>query len=58
MIELRLTIEEINKILDALGNRPYVEVFQLVNKIQQQAGNQLQGENGTPPATAPTTTQG
>lgn len=42
MIELTLTIEEVNQLLSALGQRPYQEVFQLINKIQQQAQSQLQ----------------
>lgn len=42
MIELSLSIEEVNKILEALGDQPYVEVFHLINKIQQQASSQLQ----------------
>lgn len=42
MIQLSLSIDEVNKILEALGNQPYVEVFQLINKIQQQASSQLQ----------------
>ena len=46
-IQLTLTIDEINKILETLGSRPYAEVFQLVAKIQHQAEGQLQ-----PPATA------
>ena len=41
-ISINLTIEEINKILESLGQRPYVEVFQLINKIQAQAQAQVQ----------------
>ncbi|NES68868.1 MAG: hypothetical protein F6K24_28390 [Okeania sp. SIO2D1] len=41
-IEIVLTLAEINKILDALGNMPYREVFELVGKIQTQAEAQLQ----------------
>ncbi len=49
MIKLTLSIEEINKILEALGNQPYVGVYQLINKIQQQANLQLQeNENQSP----------
>ncbi|MEG4144670.1 hypothetical protein [Microcoleus sp. Pol12B5] len=43
-ISINLTIEEVNKILDSLGNRPYIEVFQLINKIQAQAEAQLQAK--------------
>lgn len=49
MIKLTLSIEEINKILEALGSQPYVGVYQLINKIQQQASSQLQeNENQSP----------
>lgn len=43
-IELQLTIEETNRILDALGDQPFKQVFQLINKIQQQAAGQLNGQ--------------
>jgi hypothetical protein len=45
-LTLHLTLEEINTLLTALGDRPYVQVFGLVQKIQQQAGGQVGG--GTP----------
>ena len=48
MIELTLSVAEVNKILEALGEKPFVEVFQLISKIQQQAGAQLQGNDGQP----------
>ncbi|MDJ0589443.1 MAG: hypothetical protein QNJ72_05505 [Pleurocapsa sp. MO_226.B13] len=41
-ISINLTIEEVNLILDSLGQRPYIEVFQLINKIQAQAEAQVQ----------------
>lgn len=44
-ISINLTIEEVNQILESLGQRPYVEVFQLINKIQAQAEAQLQAKN-------------
>lgn len=40
-LELNLTIEEVNKIMGALGQQPYIQVCQLINKIQQQVGKQL-----------------
>ena len=40
-IALNLTLEEVNTILNALGDRPYVQVFELVQNIQQQAGTQV-----------------
>lgn len=44
MIQLTLTIEEVNQLLSALGQRSYQEVFRLINKIQQQAQSQLQND--------------
>jgi len=41
-INLKLTIEEVNLILEGLGNEPFVKVHSLINKIQQQASTQLQ----------------
>lgn len=41
-IQLTLELSEINRILEALGNQPYAQVFQLINKIQAQAEQQLQ----------------
>lgn len=47
MIQLELNLNEVNQILEALGHQPYKDVFQLVIKIQQQAGSQLNTENQT-----------
>lgn len=44
------TVEEVNVILQALGNAPYAQVFQVVAKLQQQAQTQLSSE----PAPVPT----
>jgi len=41
-LELKLTLPEINTLLEALGGLPYKQVYQLVGKIQQQAQAQLQ----------------
>ncbi|MGK0364386.1 MAG: hypothetical protein ACI85O_001443 [Saprospiraceae bacterium] len=41
IIQLELTITEVNLLFQALGNRPFNEVFQLIGKINEQAGNQL-----------------
>jgi|GEM_PF-551527 hypothetical protein len=41
-IEIKLTLGEINQILDALGSQPYRQVYQLIGKIQVQAESQLQ----------------
>jgi hypothetical protein len=40
-MKLELTVAEINMILQALGNAPYAQVFELVQKIQQQAQTQM-----------------
>ena len=45
-INLNLTIDEANLILEALGELPFSKVFQLIGKIQEQAGRQLNPENG------------
>lgn len=41
-MKLDLTINEINLILQALGNAPYATVFELVQKIREQAQAQVQ----------------
>jgi len=41
-MKLELTINEINMILQALGNAPYAQVFELVEKIRAQAQAQVQ----------------
>ena len=41
---ITLTIDEINKILGALGQQPYVHVFELINTIQQQVTQQLKSK--------------
>ena len=51
-IQLTLTLDEINKILASLGDRPYAEVFQLIIKIQQQAEGQLQPQSAKDEAVA------
>ena len=43
-ISLNLTLEEVNEILESLGKRPYIEVFELINKIQGEAQAQLQAQ--------------
>ncbi len=41
-ISLQLSIEEVNTLLNALGDRPYAQVFELIQKIHQQAEEQVQ----------------
>ncbi len=43
-ITLTLSIEEINLILEGLGQLPFVRVHQLITSIQQQATVQLQAK--------------
>ncbi len=44
-IQLSLTLEETNTVLEALGQMPYARVYLLVQKIQQQATEHLQAEH-------------
>ena len=41
MIKLELTLDEVNAVMGALGNMPYVQVAALVDKIKSQAVPQL-----------------
>lgn len=41
-ISINLTVEEVNLVLETLGQRPYVEVFQLINKVKAQAEAQVE----------------
>jgi hypothetical protein len=41
-MKLELTINDVNVILQALGNAPYAQVFELVEKIRTQAQAQVQ----------------
>ena len=50
-IELKLTVAEVNGILQSLGQMPYTQVVSLVLKIQQQAQAQVSPE---PESEAPT----
>lgn len=40
-MKIELTINEINVIMQALGQMPYASVFELVTKIREQAQAQL-----------------
>lgn len=40
-MKLELTLNEINTIMQALGNAPYSQVFELVQKIREQAQAQM-----------------
>ena len=51
-VTLSLTVDEVNYILQALGQRPFAEVQSLIFKIKQDAESQL----ATAPASAPEAT--
>ena len=44
-IKLDLSLTEINGVLQALGNAPYVQVVALIDKIKSQAIPQIQAES-------------
>ena len=44
-VHITVSIDEVNQILDALGQQPFVRVYQLIAKIQQQAQIQLRDES-------------
>lgn len=39
-----LTVEEINQILRALSQQPYIHVYELIHKIRAEATQQLNGQ--------------
>ena len=43
-IKLEITIDEANVILEGLGQLPFVQVYELIGKLQEQARNQLNGQ--------------
>ena len=45
-ISLELSAEEINLLLEGLGSMPFVKVYALIGKIQQQASDQLNKATG------------
>ncbi len=47
-IQLTLTLDETNMVLEALGQLPYVRVYTLITKMQQQASVSLK-EQAPPP---------
>jgi hypothetical protein len=40
-INLQLSLDEVNMLLNSLGHQPYAQVYALIQKIQQQATIQL-----------------
>lgn len=51
-IHLKLTIPELNLMLEALGGMPYYKVYELIGKLQNQAQEQLNGSTGKPASIA------
>ena len=52
-IHFELSIDDVNLILDALGEQPFKTVYGLVSRLQAQARSQLRTEaNGAAPAPA------
>ncbi|MFN9619405.1 MAG: hypothetical protein ACK55X_06820 [Synechococcaceae cyanobacterium] len=52
-IKLELSIQEVNLILEALGDQPFKAVFALVSRLQSQARSQLgEGTAAGAPASA------
>lgn len=45
-LNIQLSLDEANTILEALGHMPYQRVYRIVESIQQQAAQQLQPQNG------------
>jgi hypothetical protein len=50
-IILKLNPQEINLVLEGIGNLPFVNVYALVGKIQAQASSQLVSETTMEPET-------
>lgn len=46
---LKVTVDEANQILEALGEMPFKLTFKLIGKIQQQAAEQLENSEETVP---------
>jgi histidinol dehydrogenase len=44
-MKLELTTEQINQILNALAEQPYIQVHELIATIQQQGNAQLQEQS-------------
>lgn len=47
LIELKLTVEQINYILQALAHRPFGEVVQLISDIKAQGESAIQAAQPT-----------
>ena len=47
-IQLDLTVEDTNLILEALGALPFAQVYALIGRIQERARKQLEDQAATP----------
>lgn len=60
-LNIKLTVDEVNLVMESLGHLPYLRVFELIGNIQNQAREQLgspqnavpvvkaqEAKNGTP----------
>ena len=54
-IQLNLTLEEVNVVLQALGQLPYAQISPLVEKVRQQAIPQVEKIQAAEAAAAPAT---
>ncbi|MCA9691348.1 MAG: hypothetical protein R3A51_13035 [Nannocystaceae bacterium] len=52
-IQLSVTLEQANLILEGLGLLPFVKVFELIGDIQAQARSQLNGQAPEAPPSQP-----
>lgn len=43
-IKLELTVDEVNKLLEALGQQPFIDVYKLIEKIHLQSKNSIAQE--------------
>jgi hypothetical protein len=57
-INLALKIEDINLVLSALSNLPFIQVHELIGKIQVQAAAQLTAAASAPPINGTATANG
>jgi hypothetical protein len=57
-INFTVTIDEANLILKGIGLLPFADVYQLVAKLQQQAGRQIERESGNGEDRRPVSVQG
>jgi len=44
-LTLKLTVDQTNLVLEGLGNMPFNKVYEVIQTIQQQASQQLNGES-------------